>query len=192
MNFSLVLNLLLLLCLSIEAKAQNTQYYPIFNKLKPEEQVIVLTWLNNTCNVGEEHILKNKIIALSSYLDPVFWEAYQLGPTEQDIKKLRTTAISNYMERNEWLQIFGDEQMGKEETKRQLAITEDQYVGRVIDDYTIGYKTSAISGVGLIGKTQWQNELNQIANDPKNPAQTAAQEVLKKLLVKSSVNQKRR
>jgi hypothetical protein len=109
----------------------------------------------------------------------VFWEAFHLGPTEQDLKIVSASAVKRYQDRNQWLRQFGDIQMGKEETRRQLAITEKQYVEREINQYTERYKTAALSGVGLIGTVQSETELKGIANDADNPAQTAAQETLK-------------
>jgi len=184
-----IIELLFLLLFSIEVGAQNTQERINLNKLNSDDQALAITWLNKSCSVAEQNTFEKKIIAKGNTFDPVFWEAYQLGPTEQEIKKIRATAISNYRGRINWLQKFGDEELGKEETKQQLAVTEDQYVGRVINYYTNGYKTSALSGLGLIGTDQRGAELNRIASDPKNPSQTAAQEALKLIVSRNRSKQ---
>ena len=123
--------------------------------------------------------MKKKINAKGDTFYRVFLESYQLGPTPEELQKIRALAISNYRDRINWLQKFGNEELGKEETKQQLSVTERQYVERVINKYTNGYKTAAVSGIGLIGTGQSELELKKIANDPKNPAQTAAKEGLK-------------
>ena len=69
--------------------------------------------------------------------------------------------------------------MGKEETARQLAISERQYADREITQYAERYKTTALAGLGLIGTQQFTTELKRIADDGTHPAQTSAQEALK-------------
>ncbi|CAG7856311.1 hypothetical protein MCAMS1_00742 [biofilm metagenome] len=187
-----IIELLFLLLFSIEVGAQNTQEHPIFNNLIPEDKALALTWLSRSCSVSEKNEFEKKIIARGDAFDPVFWEAYQFGPTEQEIKKINATAITNYRDRINWLEKFGDAQMGEVETKRQLAISEKQYVERVINNYTNGYKTSAVTGLGLVGTVQRGAELNKIANDSENPAQTAAQEALKLFSIRNSTRAKMR
>ena len=184
-----LIELLFLLLFSIEVNALNTQERTNLNKLNPNDQAIVLTWLNKSCSTAEQKEFEKTINAKGSAFDPVFWEAYQLGPTEQEIKKTRASAISNYRDRINWLQKFGDAQMGKEETKQQLAVTEEQYVERVINNYTNGYKTSALSGLGLVGNDLRGAELKRIATDPQNPSQTAAQEALKLIVSRNRSRQ---
>lgn len=67
--------------------------------------------------------------------------------------------------------------MGKEETARQLAISEKQYAAEIAQ-YTEHYRTTALVGLGLIGTRQSEAELALIADDGRNAAQTAAQEAL--------------
>jgi hypothetical protein len=170
---------IILLLFTAHAVAQTLQERQAFTKLAPDQQVTVQTWLNKNCGAAEQKKFEIKLSQLGSVLEPVFWEAFHLGPTEQDLKIVSASAIKRYQDRNQWLRQFGDIQMGKEETQRQLAITEKQYVESEINQYTERYKTAALSGVGLIGSVQSEAELKQIANEPDNPAQTAAQETLK-------------
>ena len=150
-----------------------------FAKLRPETQVLVQTWLNKNCGAAEQRVLENQLIAIGSVVEPVFWEAFRLGPTEQELKTLSAAVAKRYAERQSWLRQFGDAQMGKEETARQLAIPDRQYADREITQYTERYKTTALAGLGLIGTRQSEAELTRMANDGTDSAQTSAQEALK-------------
>jgi hypothetical protein len=91
----------------------------------------------------------------------------------------RSNRFVDYGERQNWLRQFGDTQMSKQETARQLAILEKQYAAREITQYTERYRTTALVGLGLIGTRQSEAELALIAKAGRNAAQTAAQEALK-------------
>jgi hypothetical protein len=180
-----IIKLLIVVLFSVEVDAEERTN---LNKLNRDDQIIALSWLNNSCGVGEQKGFEKKINAKGNAFVPVFWEAYQQGPTEQEKQIIRDTAKSNYMERMKWLREFGNLQLGEEETNKQLAVTEKQYVELILNKHTNGYKTAAVSGVGLIGTDQSVIELKIIANDPKNPVQSAAQEAQKKLLLKPPVS----
>jgi len=171
--------LILLLIFSTQSNAQPMQERQAFSKLNPDAQLIVQTWLNKNCGAAEQKKFEITLNQLGDVLEPVFWEAFHQGPTEQDLKTIRTEAIKRYQDRNKWLLQFGDAQMGKEETKRQLEVPEKQYVETEISQYQERYKTAALSGIGLIGTAQSELELKRIANDTTDSAQIAAQETLK-------------
>jgi hypothetical protein len=164
---------------SIGVRAQTLSTRPAFSKLRPEVQTLVRTWLNKNCGAAEQRAFEKKLIEIGVILEPVFWEAYRLGPNEQELKDISTPVAKRYEDRQNWLRQFGDAQMGKEETARQLAIPEKQYTDREITQYTERYKTAALAGLSLIGTQQSEAELARIADDGKNPAQTSAQEALK-------------
>jgi hypothetical protein len=163
---------------SMVAQAQ-TQERPEFSKLKPEAQVLVLSWLNGNCGAGEQGKLEQQLKDIGAVLEPVFWEAYRLGPTRQELRNDTAAVVKRYADRQNWLRQFGEAQMGREETARQLAIPEKQYVDREVAQYVERYKTATLSGLGLIGTRRSEVELARIAGDEKNPAQTAAKEALK-------------
>lgn len=169
----------LVLLTSSWAGAEPLSERPALAKLRPEAQVLVQTWLNTNCGAAEQRVFENQLIAIGSVVEPVFWEAFRLGPTEQEMKPLSAAIANRYNDRQSWLRQFGDTQMGKEETARQLAIPERQYADREITQFTERYKTAALAGLGLIGTQQSEAELKRIADDGTHPAQTSAQEALK-------------
>ena len=169
----------LVLLTSSWAGAEPLSERPALAKLRPEAQVLVQTWLNKNCGAAEQRGFEHQLLEVGSVVEPAFWEAFRLGPTEQEVKTLSAVVAKRYAERQSWLRQFGDAQMGKEETARQLAISERQYADREITQYTERYKTAALAGLGLIGTQQFEAELKRIADDGTHPAQTSAQEALK-------------
>lgn len=167
------------------AAAQTQPDRPEFNKLKPEVQILVVTWLHRDCGAAEKLALEKKLIAIGPSLEPVFWEAFRLGPTRKDVEADTGAFASRYADRQSWLTQFGDVQMGKEETARQLAIPQKQYVDREVLQASESYKTQAVAGLGLIGTRQSEAELSRIADDARNGAQIAAQEALKAIRQRS-------
>ena len=174
-----LLTIALVLLASSWAGAETLSERLAFAKLRPEAQVLVQTWLNKNCGAAEQRVFEHQLFEVGSVVEPVFWEAFRLGPTEQELNTLSAAVAKRYDERQSWLRQFGDAQMGKEETARQLAIPDRQYADREITQYTERYKTTALAGLGLIGTQQSEAELKRMANDGNNPAQTAAQEALK-------------
>jgi hypothetical protein len=161
------------------AGAEPAAERPAFATVKPEVQVLVQTWLNKNCGAAEQQRLETQLRATGTVLEPVFWEAFRFGPTEQELKEVNGAVAKRYTQRQSWLRQFGDAQMGREETARQLAITERQYADRERAQYTERYKTAAVAALGLIGTKQSEAELTRMADDDQNPAQISAQEALK-------------
>lgn len=174
-----LLTIALVLLASSWASAETLSERPALAKLRPEAQVLVQTWLNKNCGAAEQRVFEKQLIAIGSVVEPVFWEAFRLGPTEQEVNTLSAAVAKRYEDRQSWLRQFGDAQMGKEETARQLAISERQYADREITQFTERYKTAALAGLGLIGTQQSEAELKRMAEDGTHPAQTSAQEALK-------------
>ena len=174
-----LLTIALVLLASSWAGAEPLSERPAFAKLRPDAQVLVQTWLNKNCGAAEQRVFEHQLLAVGSVVEPVFWEAFRLGPTEQEVRTLSAAIAKRYDDRQSWLRQFGDAQMGKDETARQLAIPERQYADREITQFTERYKTAALAGLGLIGTQQSEAELKRIADDGTNPAQLAAQEAVK-------------
>jgi len=174
-------NLMTVLIFALMAVQVQPQERPEFSKLKPEAQVLVLGWLNGNCGADEQGKFEQQLKDLGAVLEPVFWEAYRLGPTRQELRSDTAAAVKRYADRQSWLRQFGEAQMGRQETERQLAIPEKQYVDREVRQYVERYKTAALAGLGLIGTRQSEAELARIADDKNNRAQTAAKESLKSI-----------
>lgn len=112
-------------------------------------------------------------------LEPVFWEAYRLGPTEVERKTFFEQTRQQYQERQTHLRTFGERLFGKEEATQLQNTTEEQYIQRRIGDYVNRYRTAALAGLGVVGTET--SDLQPIAEDDKNPAQGAAKEALQSI-----------
>lgn len=146
-------------------------------KLNPDAQEFVYTWLNQNCGVEEQQRIEGRIKVLGPVLEPVFWEAYRLGPPEETIKELQGHFRKQYGERQDHLKEFGDRLVGKDQVKELLSITEEQYVERETQQFLARYRTAALSGLGMVGTHT--ADLEPIARDVENPSQGAAQEAIK-------------
>ena len=70
-------------------------------KLDPDAREFVSTWLNRNCGVEEQERIEERIKGLGPVLEPVFWEAYRLGPPEETIKELQAHFRKQYGERQD-------------------------------------------------------------------------------------------
>lgn len=171
----------LVLLASSLASAQTALERQTFAMLKPEVQVLVQAWLNKNCGAAEHQRIETQLRAIGSVLEPVFWEAFRVGPTAQELQEVDGAAAKRFTERQSWLRQFGDVQMGKEETARQLTISDQQYVDREVAQYIERYKTAALAALGLVGTKRSEAALSRIADDNTNFAQISAQEALKSI-----------
>ena len=154
-------------------------------KLNSQARQFVSTWLNQNCGAEEQQRIEGRIKGLGPVLEPVFWEAYRLGPPEDTIKELQAHFRKQYGERQDHLKEFGDRLFEKEQIRNLLNITEEEYVQRETQQYLARYRTAALSGLGMVG-TQ-TSELAPIARDVDNPAQGAAQEAIKAIGERSKI-----
>jgi hypothetical protein len=148
-------------------------------KLPADAQSVVNTWLHQDCGIDELRRLHDRLQQLGLALEPVFWEAYRLGPTEAERTTLLEQSRQRYQERQSYLRESGERLFGKEEATRLQATPEAQYVQRRVEDYVNRYRTAALAGLGVVGTNT--SELKSIAQDDGNPAQGAAKEALQSI-----------
>jgi hypothetical protein len=144
-----------------------------------DAQSVVSTWLNQDCGVEELRGLLDRLQQIGLILEPVFWEAYRLGPTEVERKDFLEQARQGYQDRQTHLKEFGERLFSKEEVAELLGITQEQYVQRRGGDYVNRYKTAALAGLGAVATKT--SELQPIAEDEKDPAQGAAAEAIRSI-----------
>ncbi len=83
-----LLTIALVLLVAPWAGAETPSERPAFAKLRPDAQVLVQTWLNKNCGAAEQRVFENQLLEVGSVVEPVFWEAFRLGPTEQEVHTL--------------------------------------------------------------------------------------------------------
>src|SRR5262245_21443481 len=174
-----LLRAFVLLSIATLAWAQPSAERRELMKLPTDAQSVVNTWLHQDCGIDEVQRLRDRLQQLGLALEPVFWEAYRLGPTEAERRAFLVQSGQRYQERQAHLRAFGDRLFGQDEASRLQATPEEQYVQRRVGDYVERYRTAALAGLGVVG-TQ-TSELRSIAADDKNPAQGAAREALQSI-----------
>lgn len=157
--------------------AQTTQERREFMKLHSDVQGLVTIWLNQSCGVKEQQRIATQLGELGVVLEPVFWEAYRLGPAEAEVRELQAQFRTRYVDRQRYLEVVGERLFDKEQLQELLKTTEQQYVQRETGQYVSRYKAAALAGIGVVGRIS--PELETIAKDTDSPVQGAAQEAIK-------------
>lgn len=157
--------------------AQTVKERREFMTLHPDVQVLVTTWLNQSCSVKEQQRIAIQLGELGVVLEPVFWEAYRLGPAEAEVRELQTQFRTRYVDRQRYLEEVGERLFDKEQLQELLKTTEQQYVQRETAQYFSRYKAAALAGIGVVGRMS--PELETIAKDTDSPVRGAAQEAIK-------------
>ena len=160
--------------LALSASAQLSETRPVLAGLPKNAQVLVLDWLNRDCGAEEKTVLERRLQAIGADLEPVFWEAYRLGPPLASLERDRTAIGRRYETRQAWLAENGRELFGTQDTSRLLETAKERYVAKEMENLTVGYKTAAILGLGLVGTRTSLPDLNRIATDEADPATIAA------------------
>ncbi|MGH9361051.1 MAG: hypothetical protein ACRD2T_03985 [Thermoanaerobaculia bacterium] len=124
---------------------------PQLQGLAPELRELVIVWLHRDCGAAEKTVLADRLVAVGSRLEPVFWEAYRLGPPAGELESDRGAIAARYRERQAWLEDSGARLMGPEETRRLLAVSPEQYVRRELNQAVQAYRSAALAGLGLVG-----------------------------------------
>ena len=156
-----------------EAQPNGESRWVELAKLDVKTRDLVINWLEKDCEAAEKRRLIDQLTALGVRLEPVFREAYRLGPPPERVKKDRAVAIAAFEQRQAWLRENGEQMMG-DEARTLLATTPDAYADRQLANAAIGWRERALMGLGLIGGDKALAELQRIAADPKAPQAAAA------------------
>ena len=160
------------------ADAQMPQDRPALASLSEQTRTLVLTWLNRDCGANAKRVLEDQLQAIGTVLEPVFWEAYRLGPLPANLERDQDNMRQRYDQRQAWLKENGGKLFGAQNTTRLMQIPREQYVKKEMANLITGYKTAAILGLGLVGTQTSLPELERIANDADDPASTAAKQTI--------------
>jgi hypothetical protein len=152
--------------------------------LSPDVREFVQTWLGQDCRTGQIQELESRLLALGNRLEPVFWEAYRLGPPPEDLRRIREVMVRRYGERQEWLRTSGSGLLGTESRLRLLSVPQSQFVERETEGYVSRYKTSAIMGLAIVGTRASAAELERITANEKSPSHVAAGEALQRIRIR--------
>ncbi len=160
------------------APAQAPEARPALASLAEDAQRLVLGWLNRDCGADDKRVLEEQLEAIGARLEPVFWEAYRLGPSAENLESDRENFRQRYQERQAWLADEGRRLFGDQEADRLMKVPVEQYAQRETENMVAGYKTAAVLGLGLAGTQGSLPELERLAEDPENPTSVAARQAI--------------
>ncbi len=142
-------------------------------KLDVKTRDLIVNWLEKDCEAAEKRRLIDQLVAQGVRLEPVFREAYRLGPPPERIKQDRAVAMVAFEQRQAWLRENGEQMMG-DEARALLAVSPEAYADRQLANVAIGWRERALMGLGLVGDDKALADLQRIAADPKEPLAAAA------------------
>ena len=142
-------------------------------KLDARARGLVINWLEKDCEATEKRLLIDQLVAQGVRLEPVFREAYRLGPPPERIQKDRAAMKTAYEQRQAWLRENGEQMMG-DEARTLLAMTPEAYADRQLENAAVGWRERALMGLGLVGDEKALADLQRIAGDPNAPLAAAA------------------
>jgi len=172
--FIILLGLLAFLIAATRAPAQMER--PHFRSLPPDARQLVDDWLYRDCGTDEGQTLEARLTSAGNRLEPVFWEAYRLGPPPEELQRIRKAMAKRYRERQEWLRSSGEKLMNRRVRDRLFSVSESEYSEREIGHYVVRYKTAAVRGLAFVGTNASLAELERIAAQEDNPSRLAAKE----------------
>ena len=152
---------------------------PRFDALPETSQFIVAEWLYSDCGAQDGGRLSLAIADLGDAVEPVFWEAYDLGPRPSSVEASIAQIQKQYNQRQAYLRADTlDTILSPDDVADLLSVTLEEYQAHELERIRVGYKTAALLGLAIVGTTGRRALLERLAGDPESPYQVAAQQVL--------------
>ena len=99
---------------------------PAFRSLPVKYQTLLTTWISQDCRVDSGEIERDMASA-GPILEEPLWEAFNLGPTEEDRADLQHSLRERYALRLRWLMQNGSEAVKSPVGTQLLAEPEEQF-----------------------------------------------------------------
>jgi len=151
---------------------------PAFRSLPVKYQTLLTTWISQDCRVDSGEIERDMASA-GPILEEPLWEAFNLGPTEEDRADLQHSLRERYALRLRWLMQNGSEAVKSPVGTQLLAEPEEQFRATEMAKLNNRWKDAALAGLGLVCTDRSLKRLRLIAQDEHNPSSLAAREALK-------------
>lgn len=137
-------------------------------------------WLQRTCGVDDEPLVRLAIAARAAELAPVFRRAVVSGPGADDIARIEEAAARRFEARESVLrdapELTG---LAAEALEGARAQTREDFVERSRDSYVVGYRTQALIGVRIADPQGSRGMLEELAKDSDSPLQGTARTLLR-------------
>ena len=165
-----------LLVVTLCAGTAAAQERLVFASLPVEYQTLLATWLSQDCRVGSKEI-EQHIISAGQRLEEALWEAFELGPTEEDRADLQHSLGERYALRHRWLLQNGPEAVGPV-SEQLLAESEEAFRAAEDVKLTDRWRDAAVGGLGLVCTERSRERLSLLARDERDPSSIAARAAL--------------
>jgi hypothetical protein len=146
---------------------------PAFASLPEKYQTLLTTWLSQDCRVDAGEIEKD-MAAAGPILEGPLWEAFELGPTDDDRADLQNSLGERYALRLRWLMQNGAEAVDSKLSTQLLAESEEQFRATEAEKLVNRWSDAAVAGLGLLCTEGSLGSLYLIAKDERNPSSIAA------------------
>jgi hypothetical protein len=152
---------------------------PAFASLPEKYQSLLTTWLDQDCRVDSGQIERD-MASIGPILEGPLWEAFELGPTEQDRADLQNSLGERYALRLRWLMQNGQDAVESRLSTQLLAESEEQFRATETEKLLNRWSDAAVAGLGLVCTDRSLASLYFIAKDERNPSSIAAGAALDK------------
>lgn len=149
-----------------------------FASLPVKYQTLLRTWLSQDCRV-DSGIIETDMASAGPILEEALWEAYNLGPTEDERADLQNSLRERYALRLRWLKQNGPEAVKSPAYKDLLTESEEQFSTTEMAKLVNRWRDAAVSGLGFVCTTRSLERLRLIAKNENNSPSIAASEALK-------------
>lgn len=139
-----------------------------------ELQDLVAAWLRQDCDTGDERSLRDQLIADAPGLEPLFLAAYRSGPSADELEQFKRGLGRQYRDRAAWLKKDGTRLFGAERQAKLLAISEQEYVARQVENLLHRHRSRSLAALGLTGDERTARFLDPISRDTDHPDRLAA------------------
>ncbi len=154
------------LLLSLNAVGQTT----------PQE--LVNAWLGASCGNNDLSPLASQLQANGDAVLPLLIAAATQGPDAEYVTQVSTAAGASYDLLQSQLATGPIRGLTNTQSNWLSAITKDEIVSDQVNAAVLAYESRAVGGLAVVGGDQAIKILQQFANDPSSPLQSAAQAAL--------------
>lgn len=138
------------------------------------------TWLLRECGIDDEPALEIAVTRQGKKLEPLFFGAWEKGPSDNLVREIREAALSRF-ERNR-AALADTESLGltSQDAKRASRRSVKDFVTRSVEDFETNYRSQALRGLFFAGGEQGMQLLDQVASDADSQFGDTARILLKR------------
>jgi hypothetical protein len=147
--------------------------------LAPDDYALAVQWLRSTCLAPDSAEIIGRLRARAVVLQPAFFAALAEGPTQAEIAEVREGAVAIY--RRQRAALDDPELRNALPAERVDALrrrSEEEFVGREVDNFVSGYRSNAMAGIAVVGDAAAIERLREIARGADRSAAVGAQGAL--------------